>query len=616
MEKKEEFSEENHNLEVLEEEDEKNLNKKSEQPKEKEKRGNLFIGTLNIIARPLKDRHEKHYRESTFHLVVDGVLVFVILILLGTFLFFYFWQPKQDIKMEITTANIDVLSGKEETFTIKYAHEGDRRINKSALAVDLPRNFVLKKVVPENIFDKQSNTFKLGELSAGANGEVEITGQILGEVGSRQTLSTSFNYLVGDREIKKLSSLNYNIEGSALDVESEAPATIYKGGDFNWFLRIKNEGDVDYDEIIIKLNPGPWELKNVNCADNCEWDRKEVLLKGFKAGSDKNISLTASTGADKGEHIISTNFFAKTGDLTFKQGKRSQRVKVIDPDLKLNINPDKKVTKIGEKVAFSLNYSAQNKNIKDLQLALSSASKDFRLKDYKVLNKENIETEAEKVYLGDLEKGGSGSIKIETEWSRSEAKTNQALTLLCRVNYDSGQEKVAFTKSSDSVKMLSDLNISSNARYYSGQGDQLGIGPLPPKAGIPTSYWVFWEADNFGNELQDFTVTAQLPEKVTWTGNKTVLSGKLMYGAISNQVAWEMGKIEPEAKGEKVGFEVELLPGEENVGEVMSLLKNIEYKAKDKFCDTEIKGTLESMDTNLEDDDLVDSEGRVRSFNE
>ena len=114
MSKKEEFSKNNNNLEIVRDEDKRDI-KEAESvalPLDKGKGKNVFIGTLNLFAQPLRDRHEKHYKEGYFHLFADVILLSVILSLLGIFLAFYFWQPVQEIELKIVHKNEVVLSGK------------------------------------------------------------------------------------------------------------------------------------------------------------------------------------------------------------------------------------------------------------------------------------------------------------------------------------------------------------------------------------------------------------------------------------------------------------------------------------------------------------------------
>jgi len=153
------------------------------------------------------------------------------------------------------------------------------------------------------------------------------------------------------------------------------------------------------------------------------------------------------------------------------------------------------------------------------------------------------------------------------------------------------------------------LDVKSAGYYYSSQGDQLGVGPLPPIVDIQTNYWVFWEIENFNKDLNNFVMTAQLPDNVIWTGNKTVLAGKLNFGQMSKQITWEIDKIEKDGNY-KIGFEIGLIPIQDDIGKILNLLTDIEYQAKDKFSQ-KIKNSLNNITTDLIFDNLVKGKAKV-----
>lgn len=156
------------------------------------------------------------------------------------------------------------------------------------------------------------------------------------------------------------------------------------------------------------------------------------------------------------------------------------------------------------------------------------------------------------------------------------------------------------------------LNVKSAGYYYSSQGDQLGIGPLPPIVDIQTNYWVFWEIDDFNKDLENFVMTAQLPENIIWTDNKTVLAGKLNFGQMSKRVVWEIDKIEKQGSY-KIGFEIGLIPVQNDIGKILNLLTDIKYQAKDKFSQ-EIKNSLNNITTDLIFDNLAKGKAKVIPF--
>ncbi|MBL7053474.1 MAG: hypothetical protein ISS02_02360 [Candidatus Portnoybacteria bacterium] len=156
------------------------------------------------------------------------------------------------------------------------------------------------------------------------------------------------------------------------------------------------------------------------------------------------------------------------------------------------------------------------------------------------------------------------------------------------------------------------LDVKSAGYYYSSQGDQLGIGPLPPIVDIQTNYWVFWEIESFNKDLENFVMTAQLPDNVIWTGNKTVLAGKLNFGQMSKQIVWEIDKIEKDGDY-KMGFEIGLIPVRDDIGKILNLLTDIKYQAKDKL-NQEIKNSLNNITTDLIFDNLVKGKAKVVPF--
>ena len=170
---------------------------------------------------------------------------------------------------------------------------------------------------------------------------------------------------------------------------------------------------------------------------------------------------------------------------------------------------------------------------------------------------------------------------------------------------DSDSQPVAVNK-----KII--LDVKSAGYYYSPQGDQLGIGPLPPIVDIRTNYWVFWEIGNFNKDIENFVMTAQLPDNVIWTGNKTVLAGKLNFGQMSKRIVWEIDKIEKQGSY-KIGFEIGLIPVQNDIGKILNLLTNIEYQAKDKFSQ-EIKNSLNNITTDLIFDNLAKGKAKVIPF--
>ncbi|MCD4694287.1 hypothetical protein K8R62_02930, partial [bacterium] len=614
MSKKEEFSKKNNNLEVIKEEDRKDIKKTevSVSPREKSGGKNIFIGTLNLFTQPLKERHEKHYKDGHFHFFADVIFLSVILSLVGIFIAFYFWKPAQEIKLDILNKNEIILSGKQETFTIFYAHKGDRSVKEANLTINLPNNFLFQKAIPENIYDPNKHSFDLGKLSSGSNGEVKIIGIVLGEPGSRQVISSSLNYNLEGKEMRKLSSLIYNIEGSGLDFFLDLPKKVYKGNNFKGKINISNKTDLNWNQILLQFSPSHWSLSQVYGDGDYEWEDQLIKINNLAKDEKVVLNFDAFTDSEEGEYSLDFIFYGLNNELKIKQFEKSSQIKVVKPSFEINIISNKNNLKLGDSVSFKLNFTNKEKGeIKDVNFSITSMNPDFSLSDFSVSREDDYERKEDKIFLGDFELGEKKEIEILTDWTRNKIDTNQTLGLVLDLNYDFLGQRVNLSQFSPAVKILSQIEVFSAGYYYSPQGDQLGVGPLPPKVGIPTSYWVFWEIKNFGNDLSKIKMSADLPKGTMWADEKTLLAGNLMHGDISDRVVWDLEKIKSIGGEYSAGFKINLIPDEGDVGKVLNLLENVRFSVYDNFCNEIQEITLKGISTNLEDDELSSGKGIV-----
>jgi hypothetical protein len=160
------------------------------------------------------------------------------------------------------------------------------------------------------------------------------------------------------------------------------------------------------------------------------------------------------------------------------------------------------------------------------------------------------------------------------------------------------------------VVIAAQLNIDSVAYYTSPQGDQLGIGPLPPIVGIPTKYWIFWEASAEG-DFNDLVMSARLPQGVELSGHRSLLAGDFSYNEDNRQIIWKVAKTESGADNYRLGFEVVFLPIEEQIASIYPLLSESWYRAQDTLSGEEAAGKFNEPTTDLSDDSFNRGHGRV-----
>lgn len=581
------------------------------------KGGNIVIGTLNVVIRPvkkhLKSRHEKFYKGSKFHLIADIILAAAVIALLGVLFFLRGFEPKIDIGVSAILLSDKAQSGESATFVIEYKNKDRRPAKGAALTVVLPKNFVLASTSPEDGFNPNTNTFSFGDLEAGANGKVKISGLVLGEVGSQQVISYSFNYVEQGQPQNKLGSLSYPIESSAVSATLSLPSEIYQNVDFAGKLTVKNGGSNDLDQPLeFSFAGNPVELKSIS-SDKAFLNNNLIVLNGLGAGETVVIDFVATTAEGDGQLAVSltSRLFLDGQRLIQQTAKKNARV--IVPKFSAVLFGDKKVIKGEEAVVFRLSFlNKENQDIKNAIIDLSPAESAVAIKSLTLTDKNvSYKVNGSAISLGDLKAGAEGSLSFAVVFNRKSVTIGQTAVLSALVSYQAADGRREYRAYAPEIRFLSDLQVSSKGLYYSAQGDQLGIGPLPPAVDVPTRYWIFWQASNKGNDLKDLSVSADLPANVVWTGEKTLTAGDLRYGEIGRRVVWSVSELSKEGADYQAGFEVELVPVRADIGRTPAILANVQYSATDAFAGQEISGRLDDVSTALKDDPLAAGKGKV-----
>jgi hypothetical protein len=109
------------------------------------------------------------------------------------------------------------------------------------------------------------------------------------------------------------------------------------------------------------------------------------------------------------------------------------------------------------------------------------------------------------------------------------------------------------------------LSVSSSARYFSTDGEQLGRGPLPPQVGEATEYWVFWNLGPIKRGLAAVDISANLSENVRWIGKQNVGvlgTSSVVYDPTTRTVSLDLKNIPQTTAGQGINaaFAVSFVP--------------------------------------------------------
>jgi hypothetical protein len=152
------------------------------------------------------------------------------------------------------------------------------------------------------------------------------------------------------------------------------------------------------------------------------------------------------------------------------------------------------------------------------------------------------------------------------------------------------------------ISLASDLRIAANGLYYSNPFGS--DGPMPPQAGVETSYAIVLTLTNTTNKISAGRVTAVLPPYVRWTGVYSPANEQVTFNQHDSTVIWDVGDIDQNVgvngnAPRQIAFSIGFSPSTSQVGQQPRLLQDITLDGIDTSTNAPISRTATDVTTNI-----------------
>ncbi|MDD2680886.1 MAG: hypothetical protein PHE20_02145 [Patescibacteria group bacterium] len=268
---------------------------------------------------------------------------------------------------------------------------------------------------------------------------------------------------------------------------------------------------------------------------------------------------------------------------------------------------NKNVISNGDDIILTINYAnLGNVDLDTLTITPEFSSAAFKIIELSLVGNDSINTSIKDnaLILKELKVDEGSEISLLIKWSAVKTDFPREINWSLHVEGVHGQQEAQKNQILPSIKIISDLNLEANIYFHSPQGDQLGIGPIPPIVGIPTTYWLIVKAENLGNDLSDLVFSANLPTGVELSGEESLLAGKASYDKAQRRLIWQLDSLSAVGGDYIANFGLNFTPTDEQVGKNAIILSNLRYNVTDNFTGTRISGSLNNLDSSLPDDHL------------
>ncbi|KKR97647.1 MAG: hypothetical protein UU49_C0026G0002 [Candidatus Magasanikbacteria bacterium GW2011_GWC2_41_17] len=582
----------------------------------------VFIGTLNFVMSPAKKitkplhRHYHHkyhgkYKHAKKIFIFDMVLVAAATALLATSLYFFFIKPQENFLNISLKQNQKIKIGETHDLTFQLTNLTNQPLSELSVKFEFPASFVIKSSPPK--FNPETKTLTADLLKEKEALNLPFQGAVFGAINETQKIIIHAQFREHKNQTleEQIATIDLNLSEPAIAVSLETPETIMVGQNFNIIVNYKNNTLSNIEQIALAptlpndlaivsnnavLKDGFWILENLKPNQS-----GQIQLIGFLRSkpSSGSIALTLQT-------------FLANGKEKHLQTSLIKYSTVIDNGLNLSANPinDKNYLKPGEETTVEIHY--QNKTgqtLKNINFNLNLPT-GLTGNTTQSTKKEIVPEETNTVEF---------KIKLAENFDAG-AITSAGLALRPFVSFYMADKPTELLRSfapTLNIKIASQIKLHAEARYFTDEGDQLGRGPIPPKVGQVTKYWINWFVTTAPNAIKNVTLLGRLPEGVMWTNKTNVAEGEaIKFDTITRSISWQIDKLE-ETPGNRcpcsgIGFEVAINPEIEDSGKILTLLNQLSIQATDEATGEELKESSPNITTDLIKDDLAKGKGVVQ----
>ncbi|MFH0779967.1 MAG: hypothetical protein V1928_03875 [Parcubacteria group bacterium] len=574
-------------------------------------RKNVIVNIFSFPAKRLKRRWHVRYKFNKKHLVMDILIAVGILVLIGLNIFWAyggFHYFINNLNVVVSSAKTECQSGESAAFTVNYANNNSYKIEEAVLSVRWPKNFQVEKVSALN-FNLSDNTVDLGSLKAGANGGFTASGRVIGDLNEEQILMVNINYyktgktgvrLIG--QFENNSSFKYKITGSYLSVQNDLPERLANQEKWPWTIKIKNtSADITYEKIVVVPN-----VDNELVAD-----KNEYTIENLAPGKEASVIINGKLITEKTSKSLGFKVYWQKGDWKLLQADFQKETPVLQPNFQLShsfgktgsINP-------GEWVDLTMDYNnAGDYTLENAELSLNLTGEYWDLSQVKketgrVVGNKIVWNFSDLPRLALIQPREKGQIKLSVK-TKEFVANSQALNLASSTSakYKIGGQAVEMIGDEINSRLNSNLSASVYPMYFALTGDQLGRGPLPPRVGKETKYWIFVKLINDISAVKNVSVKIGLPANVVATGLTSVPVGDpIQFDNNKREFVWQISEVPVKPANIGFAFEAGIIPTLLQAGTYPALIDSIIVSGYDSATGDKIEKSFGGVTTNLNHD--------------
>jgi Domain of unknown function DUF11 len=546
-------------------------------------------------------RFKQFYRDNKWYIfaVILGVIIISVLA------YFAFHkqtnEPSKNAKVSVSIDAPDAApSGGEIVYKIQINNNDPSKLTNMNLELvyDDGMTYVSSTPPADNV---SGTRFPVPDLGSGENVVLIIKANVSGNLNDEKRLTARLTY--------KFSNFNSDFTEESthttrlvaadivLDVTGPEKATNVQAAEYNIFYR--NDSDKDINSARIQVTY-PAEFKFKGGDPSPSQNQNVWNINNLKKGASGKISFSGDfTGAKTGQSVVFKFDFLASDDHGnyFSQSSTTYMTSIetqaLSVEQKLVSGTSSAIVNPGETLQYELKFQNNTQTAATgLNIVVSFDSEAIDVNTIKsdsgLTQDTTITWNGSSVkQLESLKPGESGTVRYSVQLNNPAVKDSSKNLLVISKPKIKSNENTEFLPGNDlSLKVASPGSISTSV----GTAD----GPIPPKVGETTTMKVILNLNNGTNDYREGVLVGYVPLGTTF--DKTSLPGNenaaVKYDAATGKLTWTVGLLAAHSGGtipaRTLSFNVKVTPAGNQVGQLLTLFKNISFTGKDSFTEQPI----------------------------
>ena len=560
---------------------------------------------------PAIAKRKRHVRRASLFLAFSFIFFLVTLGVAGYALYFGGNSVSTD-KIDIAVQGPSTIaSGDMVPLSIVVTNTNAVPVENATLEVDFPDG---TRSASDATTAFPRYTENLGELAPGASVTRSVKAMLFGGAGQALSLPISLSYGTAASNATFVKKTSYSIEVSSapLSVSVDAPADVVSGTPVMLTFSVRSSAPVSLDNVVLAVTtPFGFSVSS----SSVPMSGGSFLLGTFAPGESRDVMLTGTLYGQDSEQKV---FHATIGTAQTAQGNtpsvaymtQDTTVSILAPFITTTVaiggdTSDQPVLQAGTVQNITVSYTntlptsianaavsvTLSGNAIDYS-SIKTAQGFYRSSDHTIIFDKDHDAS-----LASLAANTSGTESFTFSTLPSGAlPPSPTITFATAVSGTpvggSGTPESMKASETKTAKVETTVLLGASSLHAAGIAPS---GPIPPKADQATTYTIVWNATDEGSAVAGATVTATLPDYVSYTG-ETSGAGTMSYDGGSRTVTWTAGNL-PQGGSAQGSFQVSLTPSASQKGSAPTLTGPASFSGYDRFAGVEVTATAGAATT-------------------